>query len=114
LYVESYDKTEDTATHERIPVNNILDRPSGWSKTVKQSHNTQWRRRGRGGIVPIRPFLRHYRRWVVSATSQARFTHREKFPGTHKTGGWVGPRTGLDTEVREKILLPLQGSKRIA
>jgi hypothetical protein len=29
LYVESYDKTEDTATHERIPVNNILDRPSG-------------------------------------------------------------------------------------
>jgi hypothetical protein len=30
-------------------------------------------------------------------------------PGIHCTGGWVGPRGGLDTEVREKILLPLPG-----
>jgi hypothetical protein len=29
---------------------------------------------------------------------------REKTPGTHWTGGWVGPRAGLDTEVRGKIL----------
>jgi hypothetical protein len=28
-------------------------------------------------------------------------------PGTHCTGGWVGPRAGADTEVRGKILLPL-------
>jgi hypothetical protein len=27
----------------------------------------------------------------------------------HWTGGWVGPRAGLDTEVRDKILLPLSG-----
>jgi hypothetical protein len=32
-------------------------------------------------------------------------------PGTHCTGGWVGPRAGLDTEVRGKILSPLQGSE---
>jgi hypothetical protein len=36
---------------------------------------------------------------------------RGKDPGTHWTGGWVGPRAGLDTEVREKILLPLPGIK---
>jgi hypothetical protein len=33
----------------------------------------------------------------------------ERTPGTHCTGGWVGPRAGLDTEVRGKILLPLPG-----
>jgi hypothetical protein len=30
----------------------------------------------------------------------------ERTPGTHCTGGWVGPRTGLDTEVRGKIHCP--------
>jgi hypothetical protein len=29
---------------------------------------------------------------------------------THLTGGWVGLRAHLDTEVRGKILLPLPGS----
>jgi hypothetical protein len=28
----------------------------------------------------------------------------ERTPGTHCTGGWVGSRAGLDTEVRGKIL----------
>jgi hypothetical protein len=31
-------------------------------------------------------------------------------PGTHCTGGWVGPRAGLDTEDRGKILCPCRGS----
>jgi hypothetical protein len=31
-------------------------------------------------------------------------------PGTHGTGGWVGPRAGLDTEARGKILSPRRGS----
>jgi len=31
------------------------------------------------------------RRWVVSSTPRPHFT-----PVTHFTGGWVGPRTGLD------------------
>jgi hypothetical protein len=36
----------------------------------------------------------------------------KKTPGTHCTGGWVGPSwvpAGLDTEVTGKILLPLPG-----
>jgi hypothetical protein len=33
-----------------------------------------------------------------------------KDPDTHCTGGWVGLRAGLDTEVREKILCPCRGS----
>jgi hypothetical protein len=32
---------------------------------------------------------------------------RGKDPSTHRTGDWVGPGDGLDTEVRGKILLPL-------
>jgi hypothetical protein len=34
---------------------------------------------------------------------------REKDSGTHWIGGWVGPRAGLDTEVRGQILSPLPG-----
>jgi hypothetical protein len=33
----------------------------------------------------------------------------ERTPGTHCTGGWVGPRAGLDTEARGKILSSLLG-----
>jgi hypothetical protein len=34
---------------------------------------------------------------------------RERTPGTHCTGGWVGPRAGLDTEATGKIFSPLPG-----
>jgi hypothetical protein len=33
----------------------------------------------------------------------------ERTPGTHCTGGWVGPRAGLDTEARGKIFSALPG-----
>ena len=42
------------------------------------------------------------RGWVVSSTSRPHFTPGEG-PGTHSTGGWVGPRAGLDGQ---KILSP--------
>jgi hypothetical protein len=42
--------------------------------------------------------------WSASRPGRA-FT-----PGTHCTGGWVGPRSGLDTEARGKILCPRRGS----
>jgi hypothetical protein len=45
--------------------------------------------------------------WVVSVTPRPRFTPGERTPCTHCTGSWVGPRAGLDTDVRRKILLPL-------
>jgi hypothetical protein len=31
-----------------------------------------------------------------STSSQGRFNPRERAPGTHLIGGWVGPRAGLD------------------
>jgi hypothetical protein len=34
----------------------------------------------------------------------------EGTPGTHCTGGWVGPRAGLDAEARGKILCLCRGS----
>jgi hypothetical protein len=48
--------------------------------------------------------------WVVSITPRPLFTPGERTPGTHCTGGWVGPGAGLDTEAREKILCPCRGS----
>jgi hypothetical protein len=47
---------------------------------------------------------------VVSVTPRPRFAPRERTPGTHCTGGWVGPRAGLDTEARGKIFCPCRGS----
>jgi hypothetical protein len=47
---------------------------------------------------------------VVSVTPRPRFYPRGKDPGTHFTGGWVGPRAGLDTEARGNILWPRRGS----
>jgi hypothetical protein len=38
-----------------------------------------------------------------SASRPGRFTPRETAPGTHWIGGWVGPRTVLDTEMKRKI-----------
>jgi hypothetical protein len=49
--------------------------------------------------------------WVIRVTPRPRFSPRKKTPGTSWTGGWVGPRAGLDTEVRGKILSPLSGIK---
>jgi hypothetical protein len=47
----------------------------------------------------------------VSGQHQAPATlyPQERTPGTHCTGGWVGPRAGLDTETREKNPLPVPG-----
>jgi hypothetical protein len=46
---------------------------------------------------------------VVSVTLRPRFSPVERAPGNHWTGGWVGPRAGLDTEARGEILSPLPG-----
>jgi hypothetical protein len=32
-----------------------------------------------------------------SASLSERFKHRERVPGTHSIGGWVGPKAGLDS-----------------
>jgi hypothetical protein len=46
---------------------------------------------------------------AVSNKPRPRLSPGERTHGTHCTGGWVGPRAGLDTEVRGKILSPLSG-----
>jgi hypothetical protein len=41
-----------------------------------------------------------------SASRPDRFTPRKRVPGTHWTGGWVGPRAVLDAVMKKKILSP--------
>jgi hypothetical protein len=45
----------------------------------------------------------------VSGQPRPCFIPGERTPGTHTTGGWVGPSAGLDTEARGKIRSPLRG-----
>jgi len=44
-------------------------------------------------------------RWMCewSASRPGRFTPRERAPGIHWTGGWVGPRDVLGAVVKRKI-----------
>jgi hypothetical protein len=46
-----------------------------------------------------------------SASRPGRFTLRERAPGTHWIGGWVGPIAVLDAVVRRKIPSLRQESK---
>jgi hypothetical protein len=45
-----------------------------------------------------------------SASRPGRYTPKERAPGTHWVGGWVGPRAGLDI-VEKRKFLTLQGLK---
>jgi hypothetical protein len=45
-----------------------------------------------------------------STSRPGRFTPRERAPGTHWIGGWVGPRTVLDAVVKRKIPSPRRES----
>jgi hypothetical protein len=61
-----------------------------------------------GGIAPR--ILDLGTRWKWSASRPGRSISRERDPGTHYTGGWVGPRAGLDAVVRRIISSPYQDS----
>jgi hypothetical protein len=52
--------------------------------------------------------------WAISDTLRPRLSPGERTPGTHWTGGWVGPRAGLDSDVRGKFLLPLPGNEPVS
>jgi len=45
-----------------------------------------------------------------SASRPGRFAPREKAPGTHWIGGWVGPSVVLDAVVKRKIPRPRRES----
>jgi hypothetical protein len=64
----------------------------------------------RGGIGPLILNLGTRWRCVVSITPRPPFTPRERIPGTHCTGGWVGPTAGMDAEATGKILCLCRGS----
>jgi hypothetical protein len=49
--------------------------------------------------------------WSVSCPG--RFTPRKRAPGIHCVGGWVGPRSGLDTVSKRKIPSPHQESSNL-
>jgi len=60
---------------------------------------------GRGGVAPTHSRPRHWMGVSDQRHAPAALLPPGKGPpGTHWTGGWVGPRAGLDTEVRGKIL----------
>jgi hypothetical protein len=48
-----------------------------------------------------------------SASRPGRFTPRERAPGTHWIGGWVGPRAVLNKVVKRKIPSPRRESNPI-
>jgi hypothetical protein len=76
---------------------------------VNQSHYTPWRRR-RERKYSSYSFLTLALDGVSGQRhAWPRFTPGERTPGTHYTGGWVGPRAGLDTEARGKILCLCRG-----
>jgi hypothetical protein len=60
---------------------------------------------GSGGIAP-RILTSAIDGGDSSAPCPGSFTPREKAPGTHWIGGWVGPRGVLDAVVKRKIPSP--------
>jgi hypothetical protein len=80
-------------------------------KKVKQSRYTPWRRFG-GEEYSSYSFSTSALdggEWSASSPGRA-LAPGERTPGTHCSGGWVGPRAGLDTEDRGKILCPCRRS----
>jgi hypothetical protein len=77
----------------------------------KQSRCTPWWRLG-GEEVYLLLILDLGTRWgwVVSVTPRPHFGPGVGTPGTHCTGGWVGPRAGLDTEATGKVVYLCRGS----
>jgi hypothetical protein len=55
---------------------------------------------GRGGTAPTHSRPRHYMGESCQHHARPRFIPGVRIPGIHWTGGWVGPRAGLDTEAR--------------
>jgi hypothetical protein len=91
-------------------VQTVNFRSAFWKK-AKQSRYTPWWRTGERKYSSY-SFLTSALdggEWSASRPGRA-FTPGERTLGTHRTGGWVGPRAGLDTEARGKILCPCRGS----
>jgi hypothetical protein len=79
-----------------------------YAKKLNPSHYKSWRRLGGGGgrkysLYSFSTSALDEGEWLASRPGRA------LAPGSHFTGGWVGLKAGLDTEVRGKIFSPLPG-----
>jgi hypothetical protein len=87
---------------------------SGSLKTVAKQSSPATRHAGSWGEwrYSSYSFLTTSLRWGEWSASSfgAALCPGEGTPDTHCTGGWVGLRAGLDTEVRGQILCPCRGS----
>jgi hypothetical protein len=63
-------------------------------------HEGVW---GSGGIAPTHSLTLSLDGGEWSALRPGCFIPKEKAPGTHWIGGWVGPRAVLDAVVKRKI-----------
>jgi hypothetical protein len=80
-------------------------------RKVKLYHNTpckRWGERSCNSCLFLTSALDGGER---SASCYGRALPPRKYPGTNWAGGWVGLRSGLDTEDRGKVLFLCQGSK---
>jgi hypothetical protein len=75
---------------------------------LKLSHYTPWRRFGesRYSSYSFSTSALDGGKWSASRPGRA-LALGKRTSGTHYTGGWVGPRAGLDTEARGRMLSPL-------
>jgi hypothetical protein len=74
-------------------------------------HEGAW---GESSIAPTHSRTRHSMGMSGLRHAPAALYPRVKDPGTHCTGGWVGPRAGLDTEARGKIISSLRGIEALS
>jgi hypothetical protein len=73
-------------------------------EAVKQSYNTPMEAKGE--------IMYSSYSFLTSALDRVEWSASrpgERTPGTHWTGGWVGPRAGPATEISAKILCPCRG-----
>jgi hypothetical protein len=81
------------------------------SDKVKLSRYTPWRRMGERRYSSYSYLTSALDGGEWSASRPGRTLPPGKGPpGTHCTGGWVGPRAGLDAKTRRKILCFCRGS----
>jgi hypothetical protein len=78
---------------------------------VKGKSTMPWRRIGEWRYSSIHSLTSALDGGEWSASRPGLFTPRERAPGTHRIGGWVGPRAVLDAVVKRKIPSPGQESK---
>jgi hypothetical protein len=76
---------------------------------LKQSHYTPWRLLGERKYSFYSLLTSALDGVSGEHHAMAAFYPQERTPGSHWISGWVGPRAGLDTEARGKIILPLSG-----